>query len=48
MCINFDPKRGLATFWAIYKQTHLVTLRRLSFKGKMRSINFSETMPRRH
>jgi hypothetical protein len=26
VCINFDIKRGCATFWAFFSQTHLVAL----------------------
>jgi hypothetical protein len=26
ICINFDESKGWATFWAIFLQTHLVTL----------------------
>jgi hypothetical protein len=28
LCINFEQKMGWATFWAIFSQTHLVTLNR--------------------
>jgi hypothetical protein len=32
-CVCFDIKMGWAKFWAIFSQTHLVTLAASHFKG---------------
>jgi hypothetical protein len=44
MGINFDQKTGWATFWAIFSQTHLVTL---DTEDKKRSKKDSE-MSKKH
>jgi hypothetical protein len=44
LCINFDKKVGCTTFWAIFSQTHLVTL--LGNGHRIGSRNSPETAAR--